>query len=62
MERNLDPIGTVNIPVLDRPLTLKAAAKSLDVPYFKIQRAVRRGLIPTDVGADDLLFLTPAKQ
>jgi hypothetical protein len=27
--------------------TLKEAADYLDLPYFKIQRAARRGLIPT---------------
>jgi len=28
-------------------LTLKAAAEALNLPYFKLQRAARAGLIPT---------------
>jgi hypothetical protein len=31
----------------DRLLTLKQAAESLGLPYFKLQRAARAGLIPT---------------
>lgn len=32
---------------LDRLRTFKDAASELGVPYFKIQRAARRGIIPT---------------
>lgn len=31
----------------DRLLTFRAAADALNIPYFKIQRAARSGLIPT---------------
>jgi len=32
---------------LDQLLTYKGAAARLNIPYFKIQRAARSGLIPT---------------
>jgi hypothetical protein len=32
---------------LDKPLTLKAAAEALGVPYHVVQRAARKGLVPT---------------
>jgi hypothetical protein len=32
---------------LDRLRTFKDAADALGIPYFKIQRAARRGLVPT---------------
>ena len=31
----------------EKYLTLKQAAELLNLPYYKIQRAVRNGLIPT---------------
>jgi hypothetical protein len=31
----------------DRLLTFKEAAQALGIPYFKIQRAAKLGLIPT---------------
>jgi hypothetical protein len=31
----------------DRLLTLREAADELGIPYFKVQRAARSGLIPT---------------
>lgn len=34
-------------PDHDRLLTFKAAAEELGIPYFKVQRAAVRGLIPT---------------
>jgi hypothetical protein len=32
---------------IDRLRTFKDAAEKLGIPYFKVQRAARRGLIPT---------------
>ena len=32
---------------LDRLLTLKEAAYELNLPYFKVQRAVKRGDVPS---------------
>ena len=34
-------------PGFETLITLKRAAESLGLPYFKIQRAARAGLIPT---------------
>jgi excisionase family DNA binding protein len=36
-----------NSPRTEPLLTLKEAAEALGLPYFKIQRAVRAGLLPT---------------
>jgi hypothetical protein len=35
------------IAAVDRPMGLKDTAKALGVPYHVIQRAARRGLVPT---------------
>jgi hypothetical protein len=35
------------IPDLNRLRTFKDAAEALGLPYFKIQRAARQGMIPT---------------
>jgi hypothetical protein len=35
------------IPGVDRPTCLKDAANALGVPYHVVQRAARRGLVPT---------------
>jgi hypothetical protein len=35
------------IPVVDRPTCFKDAANALGVPYHVVQRAARRGLVPT---------------
>lgn len=35
------------IDELDRLLTFRKAADALRIPYFKVQRAARSGLIPT---------------
>jgi hypothetical protein len=37
---------TVN-PIPEPLVTLKACAKALGLPYFKLQRATKAGLIPT---------------
>src|SRR5437764_557829 len=34
-------------PAIEPLLTYKAAAKALNLPYFKMQRAARAGLFPT---------------
>jgi hypothetical protein len=36
-----------SIAVLDRPTCFKDAANALGVPYHVVQRAARRGLVPT---------------
>jgi hypothetical protein len=35
------------IPEVDKPRTLNEAADALGVPYHVVQRAARRGLVPT---------------
>ena len=35
------------IPAKDRPMCLRDAAHALGVPYHVVQRAARRGLVPT---------------
>jgi hypothetical protein len=35
------------IEAVDRPMGLAAAATALGVPYHVVQRAARRGLVPT---------------
>jgi hypothetical protein len=35
------------IPEGDKPCTLKEAADALGLPYHVVQRAARRGLVPT---------------
>jgi hypothetical protein len=35
------------IPAIDRPTCFKDAADALGVPYHVVQRAARRGLVPT---------------
>jgi hypothetical protein len=39
--------GEPPIHELDRPRTLNEAADALGVPYHVVQRAARRGLVPT---------------
>jgi hypothetical protein len=38
---------TTPISELDKPRTLEAAAVALGVPYHVVQRAARRGLVPS---------------
>ncbi len=39
--------ATIGDEQLDRFMTFKEAAEMIQLPYFKIQRAARQGLIPT---------------
>lgn len=41
------PNGQTPIAAIDRPVGLKDAAIALGVPYHVVQRAARRGLVPT---------------
>jgi hypothetical protein len=41
------PADALPIPAIERPITLGDAARTLGVPYHVVQRAARRGLVPT---------------
>jgi hypothetical protein len=41
------PIDQPLIPTSERPMSLGDAAHALGVPYHVVQRAARRGLVPT---------------
>jgi hypothetical protein len=45
--RSDDPPNVQPILAIDQPLSLKDAAAALGVPYHVVQRAARRGLVPT---------------
>ena len=44
---NLDHTPKQSDDYLDQLRTFRDAAEKLGIPYFKIQRAAKRGLIPT---------------
>jgi len=46
---------------LDRLLTLKAAAELLGIPYFKVQRAAARRLIPTYTLLNSRKYVRPSE-
>jgi len=46
-DRTMDINNLEAIDDLDRLRTFNEAAKALGIPYFKVQRAARRGIIPT---------------
>jgi hypothetical protein len=41
------PIDPSPVPSIERPMSLASAAEALGVPYHVVQRAARRGLVPT---------------
>lgn len=41
------PAARQPIPAIDRPTCFRDAANALGVPYHVVQRAARRGLVPT---------------